>query len=268
VAGTNSGPAGPQENEPVFYHWPWYWHLPRVGPWALLALAVGVPRRNRDRRALLIFIPLAILSLLWPLVAPRMNLGSASGDQFALLFESLVVGLALFWLNADTLRRYPGFVRLPVSLGLLLLASLVALVSSGRTLSDPVLTIFLIFVAVLGVVLLVALALTRRMVHRRYVPFPFMLWLALWSLLLTTASVALLIAVPLLLLSHAAIEPRIVLLQSLVGLVLGLCLYALNLPYMLLMFSSPFFRRRFQDWLGVRAVSEPAAATREPGRLP
>jgi hypothetical protein len=267
VAQTSSGPGGPQESEPVFYHWPWYWHLPRVGPWALLALAVGVPRRNRDRRALLIFIPLAILSLLWPLVAPRMNLGSASVDQFALLFESLIVGLALFWLNADTLRGYPAFVRLPVSPGLLLLAGLVVMASAGQRLLDPVLFIFLIFVAVLGAILLVALAITRRIVHRRYVPFPFMLWLALWSLLLTTAAVVVFIVVPVLLFARGVIEPRIVLLQSMVGLVLGLCLYALNLPYMLLMFSSPFFRRRFQDWLGVQAVSEPAA-TRESGRLP
>jgi hypothetical protein len=248
------------ESKAVLYHWPWYWHLARLGPWALLAGAIGIPKRNRDRRAVMIFVPLAILSLLWPLVAPRVSLASASVDQFALLFESLIVGLALFWLNADTLRRYHGLVRGPVSLGLLLLAVLVAVVSAGRTLSDPTLIIFLIFVAVLGVILLVALALTRRMVRRRYVPFPFMLWLAVWSLLLTTVPVALLIVVPLLVFSWGVIEPRIILLQSVVGLALGLCLYALNLPYMLLMFSSPFFRRRFQDWLGVAPAPGPDSA--------
>jgi NADH:ubiquinone oxidoreductase subunit K len=226
----------------------------------LLAGAVGVSKRNRDRRTLLIFIPLAILSLLWPLVVPRVSLASASMDQFALLFESLIVGLALFWLHADTLRRHHGFVRGPVSLGLLLLAVLVAVVSAGWTLSDPTLIIFLIFVAVLGAILLVSLAITRRMVHRRYVPLSFMLWLALWSLLLTTTTVALLIVLPLLVFSWGVIEPQIVLLQSVVGLALGLCLYALNLPYMLLMFSSPFFRRRFQDWLGAAPAPGPGSA--------
>jgi hypothetical protein len=39
------------------------------------------------------------------------------------------------------------------------------------------------------------------------------------------------------------------------GLVLGLCVYAVNLPYLLLMFSSPFFRRRFHVWLGVATES-------------
>ena len=37
------------------------------------------------------------------------------------------------------------------------------------------------------------------------------------------------------------------------GLVLGLCLYVIHLPYLLLMFTSPFFRRRFQIWLGVES---------------
>jgi hypothetical protein len=34
---------------------------------------------------------------------------------------------------------------------------------------------------------------------------------------------------------------------------LGLCLYAIDLPYLLLMFRSPFFRQRFHIWLGVPA---------------
>jgi hypothetical protein len=268
VAGTSGGPAGPQESEPVHYHWPWYWHLARLGSWALLAGAVGVSKRNRDRRALLIFIPLAILGLAWPLVAARVSLASTSADRFARLFESLIVGLALFWLYADALCRYRVFVWLPASLGLLSLAVLVAVVSASQTLSDPTLIIFLVFVAALGVVLLVALALARRMVHRRYRPLPFMLWLALWSLLLTTMTVALLIVLPLLVFSWGVIEPQIVLLQSVVGLVLGLCLYAVNLPYMLLMFSSPFFRRRFQDWLSAAPALSSTEAARESGRLP
>jgi NADH:ubiquinone oxidoreductase subunit K len=252
VAQTSSGPGGPREGEPVFYHWPWYWHLARLGPWLLLAGAIAVPKRNRDRRTLLIFIPLAILSLLWPLVTSAVNPGSADANE-ALPFESLAVGLALFWLHADRLTRYRSVVRLPVSLGLLLLAGLVTLVSAGWKLSDPTLIIFLISVVVLGAILLATLAITRRLIHRRYVPFRFMLWLGAWNLLLTTAAVVLFAVVFLLLLAPELFELRIILLQGVGGgLMLGLCLYALNLPYMLLMFSSPFFRRRFQDWLGLK----------------
>jgi hypothetical protein len=261
--------AGPFQTEPVVFHWPWYWHLPRLGPWLLLGLAVALPARNRDRRAILIFIPLVILSVLWPLVMRHTTLPSASLNQFALLFESLIVGLALLWLNADTLRRRHGLVRVPMSLGILVLAGLVAALSSGLPLSDPFFVIFLIFVAVMGAVLLLALALTRRTTHRRYVPRPFLLWLVAWTLLFMTAgTVLLLTAMPLLITRGAGVLwPALWLLlkrATLTGLVLGVCLYAVNLPYLLLMFSSPFFRRRFLVWLGAEsALPQDEAVHRE-----
>ena len=254
MASARIGGAGPFEGQPVFFHWPWYWHLARLGLWALLALAVAVPKRNRDRRALLIFIPLAILGLLWPVATKRVNFPSDSLDQFNLLFESLVVGIALLWLQADRLRGCRGWVRVPLSLGLLGLASLAALASAGRGFSDPIVIALPIFVVVLGAILLVALALARRITQGRYVPLPFMGWLAVWSLLFTTVGTALLAGVPQLLMSRPTMNPRILLMQSIAGFALGVCLYAVNLPYMLLMFRSSFFRQRFHTWLGVGSL--------------
>lgn len=254
VASARIDGAGPFEGQPVFFHWPWYWHLSGLGPWLLLALAVGVPKRNRDRRALLIFVPLAILSLLWPVATKHVNFPSASLDRFNLLFESLVVGLALLWLHADRLRGCPGWVRVPLSLGLMLLAGLVAFVSAGQSLSDPMVIILPIFVAVLGAILLVALALARRMAHRRYAPLAFMSWLAVWTLLLWTVVTILLTMVNPLLNAQGRDDLRLLLKRAVqVGLAMGACLYAVNLPYLLLMFRSPFFRRRFQVWLGVES---------------
>ncbi len=246
--------AGPFEGQPIFFHWPWYWHLPRLGLWALLGLAVAVPKRNRDRRALLIFVPLAILGILWPFVTGRVSLPSASLDQFNLLFESLVVGIALLWLGADRLRERRGWVRVPLSLGLLVLASLVALVSAGQAFADPLVVALPILVAVLGVILLVALALARRMTRGRYVPLAFLGWLAVGSPLLTAASVVLLAGILKLVVSWETMTPRFLLVEAVAGLTLGLSLYVINLPYMLLMFSSPFFRRRFQVWLSVESL--------------
>jgi len=190
VASARIRGAGPFESQPVVFHWPWYWHLWRLGPWALLALAVAVPKRNRDHRALLIFVPLAILSLLWPLatkLVPSAPSASVSVDRSNLLFESLVTGLALLWLQADWLRGRPGWVRVPLSLGLMLLAGLVAFVSASQTLAGPMISILPIFVTILGAILLVALALARRMTHRRYVPLAFMVWLAGLAALLLQA---------------------------------------------------------------------------------
>jgi NADH:ubiquinone oxidoreductase subunit K len=256
VASARIRGAGPFESQPVVFHWPWYWHLCRLGPWALLALAVAVPKRNRDRQVLLIFVPLVILTLLWPVVTRPVAFSSVSLDRFSLLFESLVVGLALLWLYADRLRGYRGWVRVPLSLGLMLLAGLVAFVSVDQTLSDPMIIILPIFVTILGAVLLAALALARRLTRGRDAPLPFMGWLAIWSLLFTAVSAVLLAGIPQFLSSGVAMDLRIRILvwQGVAGLALGLCLYVINLPYMLLMFRSSFFRQRFRVWLGVEPL--------------
>jgi len=267
VASARIDRAGPFEGQPVVFHWPWYWHLSRLGPWALLALAVAVPKRNRDRRALLIFVPLAILSLLWPVATRPVAFSSVSLDRFNLLFESLVVGLALLWLHADRLRGYRGWVRVPLSLGLLLLAGLVAFVSAGQTLADPMIFNLPIFVAILGAVLLAPLALARRMTRGRYVPLVFMAWLAVWSLLFTAITAVLLAGVLQFLVSGGTMDLRLRILfwQGVAGLALGVCLYVINLPYMLLMFRSPFFRWRFQIWLGVASLLRQGQATSPEG---
>ena len=244
------------ESEPVFYHWPWYRHLSRLGPWALLALAVGIPRRNRDRQTMLIFVPLAIFSVLWPLLVPLLHLPNGeAADQSTLLLEALVVGVGLLWLNADTLRPCPALARSLLSLGILLLAGLVTFVSSGRTFRDPLVTIGLVYLLVLGVILLLALAIARRLTHQRYVPLPFLLWVAAGCALLPTAVTVSLSTVLQLLVSGKAINPTFLVMQAVVGLALGLCLYVVNLPYLLLMFRSAFFRPRFCAWLGVAAES-------------
>jgi uncharacterized membrane protein YidH (DUF202 family) len=259
------GEAGPRESEPVIYHWPWYWHLPRPALWLLLALAVALPRTNRDRRALLIFIPLLVLSLLWRLVAKGMGMGAGDLEEFSLFFESLVVGTALLWLNADKLSKYHGLMRFVMSLGMVLLAGLVGVVAYGRTSSDdagPLLGL----IVVMGVVLLAALTATRRLAHGRYEPGRFMLHLAIWSILCSTLGI---IAVFLVLETLAGFpktpDPQSAITEAIrPGLILGVCLYAINLPYMLLVFRSPFFRRRFCAWLGVTSPPQQGCAESTP----
>jgi NO-binding membrane sensor protein with MHYT domain len=135
------------------------------------------------------------------------------------------------------------------------LAGLVAFVSASRTLADPMIVILPIYITILGVGLLAALALARRMTRGRYVPLAFMVWLAVGSLLFTAVSAVLVTSVPPLLLSRETMDVRlrILLIQSVAGLALGMCLYIIDLPCMLLMFRSSFFRPRFRVWLGVRS---------------
>ncbi len=255
VASARIDGAGPFTGQPVFFHWPWYWHLPHLGPWVLLALAIALPHRNRCREALLIFVPMLVLGLLWQTATKTTGLPSATAVQFSFLIEFLMVGMALLWLNADKLARCRGLVRFVGSLGIVLLAGLVVVLSYGRTFAGGQGVVILFFTTLLAVVLLVALTLTRRLTRRRYRPLPFMLWLVACCLLCSLAGITAFRAVtklanPLGTYNWQHIAREIVI----PSLVLGSGVYVVNLPYMLLMFSSPFFRRRFQIWLGVESL--------------
>ena len=252
VASARIDGAGPFEGQPVFFHWSWYWHLLGLGPWALLALAIALPRKNRHRHALLIFVPMVVLGLLWQTVTKATGMPSATAVQFSFLIEVLIVGMALLWLNADGLGRRRGLIRFVGSLGIVLLAGLAVVLSYGRTFVGGQGAVILVFTTILAVVLLVSLALTRWLVRRRYRPLPFMLWLAAWCLLCSLAGITAFMAVIMLASPSGVYNLQYIVMGIIVpSLVLGLGIYVVNLPYMLLMFSSPFFRQRFQVWLGV-----------------
>ncbi len=220
----------------------------------MLALAVALPRANRHRHALLIFVPLLILGLLWERVTALTGMPSDSRAQFSFLGEFLVVGVALLWLNADKLGGLRGSARFAGTLGLLLLADLMVTLSYWGSFPGQT-GMFIVFTAIMAVILLLSLTLTRWLAHRRYRPVRFMLWLAVWNAVCSVAGAAVFVGVLMLTAGSVNNGPAVLTEIVVPGLVLGLCLYAVDLPYLLLMFSSPFFRRRFQVWLGATTES-------------
>ena len=200
-----------------------------------------------------------VLGLLWQTVTKATGMPSATAVQFSFLIEFLIVGLALLWLNADGLGRRHGLVRLVGSLGIVLGAGVVVVLSYGWTFVQGQGIVTLVLTAILAVVLLASLALTRWLARRRYRPLAFMLWLAAWCLLFLLAITAAPAAVRIL--AYPSSTDSLEYTREIIvpALVLGSGVYVINLPYMLLMFSSPFFRRRFQVWLGAGSSGVPAA---------
>ncbi len=226
---------------------------------------MALPAANRHRHALLILVPLLILGLLWERVTTLTGMPSASRAQFSFLGEFLAVGIALLWLNADKLGGFRGPARLAAGLGLLLLADLAVTLSYWGAFPGQT-DMFIVFIPIIAVILLLALTLTRWLAHRRYRPVRFMLWLAVWTSVCSVAGAAAFVAVLVLAPGYSLNNWPDVLREIVVpGLVIGLCLYAVNLPYLLLMFTSPFFRRRFQAWLGVEFLLPQAQAANPEG---
>ena len=78
VASHEIGGFGTSISQPVVVHWRWYYHVPTLPLWGLIALLLLVPKTNRRREAWLILVPLGLVLLVWRM--PLALLGVADGS--------------------------------------------------------------------------------------------------------------------------------------------------------------------------------------------
>jgi hypothetical protein len=259
---------GPQQGEAVSFDWKWYYSASGMLIWLVLILAIVVPKANHDLRILLILVPLVVVNLLWLAFKKLSGMPSASASQFDTLFQSMVIGIAVLWLTADYLEKLGGTVRFFFSFGaVVIVASLGALSYYSGFSTDTFL--FSILFAVMTLALLLAMTLSSLLCRKRYRPGRFMLWLGLWGLVGSILAVGVSYMV-------FALAPRarsswpdlfqIILAIVLPGVIFAVFLYVLNLPFMILVFTHPFFRRRFCACLGLKPVSAITGSEARPGR--
>ena len=257
VPSADLGDTGPALGQALVYDWRWTYAAQGLLLWLALALAMALPRFNRDRRVLLILVPVVVVTLSWVLFKKATGATSSAAYRFDVLADSLLVGLAVLWLLAPGLVRLSGITRFLGSLGILVGAACVGCLSYTGFSTDMV--AFLILLILLGLVLLVAMAGAAWRSKPWGGPVRFMLKLGAWTVMggLGVICGYFLVVVCL---SSGGLQggyliralPQIVL----VGLILGVCLYVLNLPFMLLGFTSLFFRERLYGCLGLEPVSK------------
>jgi hypothetical protein len=243
---------GPHKGQALLYEWQWHYSAPGLIVWLVLIAAVVGLRANRNCRVLLILVPLAVVNLLYLLLKKLSGMTSSSAAQFDVVFQAAAIGVTLLWLVAPVLGRQ-GIHRIVVAFVLLMAVAGLSVFSYG-TVSSEETAIFLVFLGSLGGLLVLAPAAATRLCRRLYRPVGFMLWLAVWMIVggvvATLGAFAILLSV----LSSgppASEIPEVILQIMTVGSILGLCLYVLYLPYMLLGFASPFFRTRLQACLSL-----------------
>jgi hypothetical protein len=231
--------------------------LPLLLFFALILLLVLV-RANRTPRAWLIFIPLLIVNLLWSLFSKVLGVGSAGMVVFSVLFHSYTVGIASLWLLGHKIVNRRRFITFLLALAIMTIAGIIGIISYGMTdFSNDGLAI-LMSLGVLAFTMLLGFVLAGRLCRNRYSNLRFMLWLALWCVVVCLASMLVFYSIML-----AIYRPSIslyslfaILFQiPLVGLVFGLCAYLIVLPYMILAFRSSFFRQRFYDCFQLPAMA-------------
>ena len=249
------GDVGPQQGEAVNFDWKWSYSAPGLVIWLALFLALTLPRANRNLRILLIFVPLVIVNLLWLAFKEVSNMPSSSASQFDTVFHSMAVGIAVLWLVVNYFERFGGVVRFLLSFGILVAVAGLGTLSYSTEFSNEVALLLALF-AFLAITMLGATIIAGKLCKGKYRPLCFMLWLALCTLLGSLFATFGFFIVGTFIMSSGS-GPDIleaILMLTLVGLILGLCLYVLNLPFMILGFVNPFFRERFNACLRLKSM--------------
>jgi len=243
VVSCNLGTLGPGTGEPSLYYWHWYYNVPGLALWAVLALAMVVPRANRRREALLILVPVLLVSLVWLVIARVSQPVTSDREMFGVMVLSLTVASAALWLLGHVIANYAPCTRLVLALSIAVGVAVVGALSvtdfSRQTIALPSLLGFLMPALVLGY------AAAARMSRRTYRPTRFLLLLAAWTVAFSA------IGVPLWFLFESGVTaswPTHILpvlgVFLLAGLVAGACVFLVSLSFVLVGLRSPLFRPR------------------------
>ena len=239
----------------VVYHWKWYHSVPSLVLWLILIAALIFVKANRTPRALLIFVPWLIVNLLWFLLTQMMDFRSSTDvEMFNMMFNSMVAGITFLWLFTPKLGRYNPWTAFFLSFALIAALFLVGIVSYlGLGFSQDA-VVALAMLAVLALAMLLGFVLAGWHCRKRYGPVRFMLWLAIWMVAICLTSMLVFYSIAFMIQRIPIPISTILVVAATVGLVLGLCLYVINLPYMILALRSSFFRERFYACLRLKAM--------------
>ncbi len=254
VPSAEIGDLGPQEGTPAIYQWRWYYSVPGLALGVILLGAIVLIRANRHPRALLILLPLLIINLLWFALAWLLHFPSSARMQFGPIIVSYTAAIAMLWLCAHKLGNRNRFVTFLLAFALTGGLCAVGVASCLGWGFPREAMAGLVVLTVMVLVGLLAFALAGCCCRNHYGPVRFMLYLALWAVVICVA-VTLSVYATVFLLQQAPVAISTVLLVAVIGgSVIGACIYAINLPYMVLALRSPFFRERFYACLRLKSM--------------
>ena len=232
-----------------------------------LAWLVFVPllllKRNRTWQAWLVFAPLLVVHAVWGVVNRAFPLPSSTSDFIGAIIGALAMGLAVLWLWGAQLmhrQRLVCFVRSAVVMAVIIVLSVLSRGGSG---GDEERTIYtLISAGMLGGSLLAGWAVAGFCCRRRYTARRFVLWVFVWCLVCSVLCCAAVLVV-----DASRILPsdvwRYLLRRAIVGVVSGVGVFLVSLPFLILARVSPLYRERLHACLRLPGMSAQTDATGE-----
>ncbi len=217
--------------------------------------AIVLVKANRNPRALLILLPLLAANMLWFGFVKLLNFPSITRAEFGPLFASYTVGIAVLWLFAHKLGNRNRFSTFLLALIIMIVVGLVGLASYSTGEFSEQTVVFLMFLAILALAALVGFVLAAWRCREHYNGLRFILWLGIWTVIGSIVSLLFFMGIMFIVVGNVRDNLTSMLPQVLVmGLVAGLLLYVINLPFMILALRISFFRERFYACLRIKSM--------------
>ena len=255
VASCDIGDLGPKEGTAVNYYWSPLYNVAGTLPWILLVLGFVLFKENRSRPSLLILLPALFAVVLWATYGQVTHESANQKSYYDIAFTSVIVGFTLSGLLSLRLSKIHGFLRF--LLPMVLLTAIYGVhqaLSLGIDLSAGLIWGIYYF-AMCILMVIPALSFARFGCRRKLGFFRFTL---LYLLGLTVLDAVAHAFMPLYckIWSYPMwwIEVRQFFVWWLE--MLGLC-FVITLPYLIVFFSSPFWRKRFEAVFGLKNSKSP-----------
>jgi hypothetical protein len=244
VVSADLGEFGPTDGKPVLSHFSPLYHVQGLIPWLLLPLTFAALKENRTLQAAWILAPLALLGAVYLAVMNLWDWGSGTTVQFNVLFTILIVGFSILWLLAERIGNRNRLVAF--LLAALLWFGFLGVNLLSRGFHDAAFTVVFGGVSVLSILL--AFGLASRFSTRRFRKARFVAWagFGLFGSLLAVASTFVYLFYP----SGPIVDQLTEV--SVASLIFGLVYLVCLSPFLVLLWTNRFWRRRFECVTGVR----------------
>lgn len=271
VVSQGLGDLGPGQTAPGYVEWRWYYHLPPLAVWLLVAILLIVVKENRNWRAWLILIPALLLNMvIWPwllrLVPSGLYSFSSRGEPLDFAFNSLAGAWTALWLMTPWLVR-----RRPPAAFLLAVGFLATAGMLPHAAAFGIRYVYfrpeLIWYGTCALGLVLGMTLSGLCCRRNYSPRRFLLWLVPWTLVGVSLGVTL-YAISLYV-HHAPSATRdspgyffirLLLPAAVLSLSIGGFVYLVNSPFLFLASRVPTYRDRMRHVLRLSPPTGTAAS--------
>ncbi len=245
VVSADLGELGPTDGKPILYHFSPLYHVQGLIPWLLLPLAFVALKENRTLQVAWILAPIVLLAVgYWAFMAIAK---ATTGDrvQMNTFFTIMVVGFSLVWLLADRIGNRSRLVALLLA-ALIYFGSLGVNLLTGDFGKDAMTVVIMASLSIPSILFAFAaasLASSRSLGKARF-------FAVAGVVLFVSFAVILSVVTPIAHPSHS-IREQIGELAFTSLIFSGVFLVALT-PFLVLLWTNPFWRRRFECVTGVR----------------